>query len=106
MVDSRSGLPIRKFAFLTCGDWDVGKMLPMQCNREGVPIPEYFKNGWVNIKTVFGSHYKRKKVQGMAGMLNVLNMDLLGHHHSGIDDCRYTLPACSLTLLTHTVVGI
>ena len=82
------GEPIKRFAFVTCGDWDIGKMLPMQCEREGIEIPPYFRKGWVNIKTIFGVLYKRKRVNGMASMLNILNMELIGHHHSGIDDCR------------------
>eukprot|EP01122_Echinamoeba_exundans_P001802 TRINITY_DN11790_c0_g1_i1.p1 TRINITY_DN11790_c0_g1~~TRINITY_DN11790_c0_g1_i1.p1 ORF type:complete len:219 (-),score=35.71 TRINITY_DN11790_c0_g1_i1:115-771(-) len=77
-----------KLAFATCGDWDLGKMLPLQCAKHNVERPSYFGK-WINIKNVFDKFYNRKKpVSGMAAMLNILEMQLVGHHHSGIDDCR------------------
>ena len=41
----------KKFAFVTCGDWDLQLMLPSQCYHSGVPVPDYFQS-WINIKTV------------------------------------------------------
>jgi ERI1 exoribonuclease 3 len=83
------GVLSSKFAFATCGDWDLGKMLPLQCANHGVARPAYFEK-WINIKDVFDTFYNKKKnpVSGMAAMLKSLGMQLEGHHHSGIDDCR------------------
>lgn len=75
------------FAFVTCGDWDLEKMLSSQCKRDKVERPEYTRS-WVNIKKVFQRFYNRTNLLGMAGMLNSLEMKLEGRHHSGIDDCR------------------
>lgn len=96
----------KTFCYVTCGDWDLKTMLPTQCQLSGLQsYPDYFKS-WINIKDVFNERYKSKitgtvlfffkffgqnlKVSslGMAGMLKNLKMELIGHHHSGIDDCR------------------
>jgi len=86
--DNNNKLVYKKnFAFVTCGDWDLDKMLPVQCKREKLKRSEYLKE-WINIKKSFANFYHRENAAGMAGMLKILGMDLLGHHHSGIDDCR------------------
>jgi ERI1 exoribonuclease 3 len=77
----------KTFCYVTCGDWDLKTMLPTQCQLSGLQsYPDYFKS-WINIKDVFNVRYK-SKITGMAGMLKNLKMELIGHHHSGIDDCR------------------
>jgi len=45
------GLLDGKFAFVTCGDWDLLRMLPSQLSHLDLPVPDYFKS-WINIKTV------------------------------------------------------
>ena len=39
------------FIFVTCGDWDLRKMLPGQCNHFNLKHANYFKK-WINIKKV------------------------------------------------------
>jgi len=34
--------PEKLFVFVTCGDWDLGKMLPLQCSTYGIALPSYF----------------------------------------------------------------
>ncbi len=58
-------------------------MLLGQCRREKLKRADYFKR-WINIKKSFALFYNRKNTAGMAGMLNILGMNLLGRHHSGI----------------------
>lgn len=41
----------KKFAFVTCGDWDLGQLLPRQCSHMKLNVPAYFKS-WINIKMV------------------------------------------------------
>ena len=79
--------------YVTCGDWDLGKMLPLQCQLQFPPIKpnknvlhDCFKQ-WCNMKDVFSAFYKTP-VTGMAQCLKKLNMLLVGKHHSGIDDCK------------------
>jgi len=84
---SERGILNESFAFVTCGDWDLKTMLPNQCDNLKLSSNDYFKK-WVNIKKVFCNFYRTKRLKGMAEMLEFLKLDLLGKHHSGIDDCR------------------
>ena len=79
--------PEVKSCFVTCGDWDLLKMLPLQCSYLRIPIPDYFRQ-WVNIQCVF--HPRLVGVNAMHTMLKCLGLTLEGRHHSGIDDCRNT----------------
>jgi len=84
------GLNEENALFVTCGDWDLGTMLPAQCTVAVPPVmvlpPIYTR--WQNLKRAFGSVLGRRKAPGMAGMLRALGLPLTGHHHRGIDDCR------------------
>jgi len=71
---------------VTCGDWDLKTMLPADAHVNNFDIPNYYKR-WINIKIPFMELYKIKKSYGMEDMLSHLKLKLLGHHHSGIDDC-------------------
>ena len=79
-----------RFAFVTCGDWDLATMLPNQCAASGPPItelpPAYRR--WINIKKVFAGLRIKARSSGMASMLDALGLDLVGTHHRGIDDCH------------------
>jgi len=79
--------------FITCGDWDLGKMLPLQCQLQFPPIKpnktvlhDCYKQ-WCNMKDVFMTFYKTP-ASGMAECLKKLKLPLVGKHHSGIDDCK------------------
>ena len=37
------------YCFLTCGNWDLGTMVPKQCTRSEIEPPHYF-NEWINLK--------------------------------------------------------
>ena len=75
----------QSFAYVTCGDWDLSQCLPRQLRHHGTK-PHAALRRWINIKHAFFT-VTGKKAYGMAGMLKVLNMELEGRHHSGIDDC-------------------
>lgn len=74
------------FCFVTCGDWDLKTALPANCNYLQLSYPDYLKR-WINIKSYFEATM-RKRGSGMASMLQDLNLQLDGRHHSGIDDTR------------------
>lgn len=74
----------KTFAFVTCGDWDLKKMLPSQCSYLGIPRPSYF-NSWINIKKSF-CEVTKVYPKGMMQMLQHLQIAHQGRHHSGIDD--------------------
>ncbi|XP_013412069.1 ERI1 exoribonuclease 3 [Lingula anatina] len=77
-----------KFAFVTYGDWDLGKLLPRNCAYFNIPVPAYFKE-WINIK---------RPVSDVTGIyprsffhaLQVMNVEHIGRHHSGLDDVKNT----------------
>jgi len=77
------------FLYLTCGDWDLQICLPRQLAYHGRDDPS-FAERWINLKPAFMEVYEiyTKRGLGMVRMLEMLNLDLLGRHHSGIDDCR------------------
>jgi inhibitor of KinA sporulation pathway (predicted exonuclease) len=74
--------------FITCGDWDLKTAFPAQCRTSNVNAPSYYRR-WLNIKKEFSKFYNVKP-SGMAAMLEFLGMELLGRHHSGLDDCVNT----------------
>ena len=79
------------FSFVTCGDWDLKTALPQELSyphHQHLTSIHCFRQ-FVNIKKIFTKFYQRK-ARGMAHMLNLLDMELIGKHHSGIDDCRNT----------------
>ena len=80
--------PLDSVVMVTCGGWDLKTMLPMEFKRyPDLPIhSEYIR--YMNIKQEFERRYGTGKITGMTGMLRHLKMELLGRHHSGIDDCR------------------
>ena len=74
------------FCFVTCGDWDLKKGLPVNCDYLDIAYPDYLKR-WINIKTYFQA-IVGKKGHGMKTMLQDLKLTLDGKHHSGIDDSK------------------
>jgi ERI1 exoribonuclease 3 len=80
------------FAFVTCGAWDLKTCLPNQAAHMVIKLPTYFRN-YINIKDAFKQWAGKKKTKGMltfgmVGMLQALDLPLVGRHHSGIDDSR------------------
>ena len=76
----------KSFCFVTCGDWDLKLGLPINCDYLKILYPSYLKR-WINIKTYFQAT-TGKKGYGMKTMLEDLQLELEGRHHSGIDDSK------------------
>lgn len=73
--------------FVTCGDWDLLTMFPMDAkNNKIINYPDKYSR-WINIKKSFAKVYNDNGKYGMPDMLYKLKLDLIGRHHSGIDDC-------------------
>jgi len=79
--DSRAALPV------TCGDWDLQRMLPGEARRKHLQQYPSLLKGWCNIKQPF-EELTGHKGRGMADMLRALHLKLVGLHHSGTDDTR------------------
>ncbi|KAJ1484910.1 hypothetical protein T484DRAFT_1795397, partial [Baffinella frigidus] len=72
------------YLFVTCGNWDIGTIIPKQCKKSKIALPAFW-GSFSNIKTVFNLQYN-KKASGMKDMLRSLRMPLKGVHHLGMDD--------------------
>ena len=78
----------RTVTFFTHGDWDLKTMLPLQCKLSGVKVPRGMQYGYKNVKTIFSQIYPHVRGKGMANILEAMELELIGRHHSGIDDTR------------------
>ena len=72
---------------VTCGDWDLKTMLPLDLINLGRKSPTIYLR-WVNIKHLYEIVKKVNRVKGMEYMLAMLDLPLEGRHHSGLDDSR------------------
>lgn len=76
------------FVFATCGNWDLKWMLPRDVRRWGLELEvSSIWRRWLNVKYEVEGFY-HVKAGGMAGILSYLQIELVGKHHRGIDDCR------------------
>ncbi|KAJ3228682.1 hypothetical protein HDU81_005992 [Chytriomyces hyalinus] len=73
--------------FVTCGHWDLLKMLPAQLKALHITHTPTVMQQWCNIK-IFASHHLKTEVRGMPFLLHQYRLPLIGRHHSGIDDTR------------------
>ena len=80
---------------VTCGDWDLKSMWSQQRKLSKCSDAALF-HSWINIKSIFKQNETKiegrgsigKRVGGMMAMLNFLNIEHEGQHHSGIDDVK------------------
>ncbi|CAI9088722.1 OLC1v1023141C1 [Oldenlandia corymbosa var. corymbosa] len=80
------GGPLRRAAFVTCGNWDLKTKIPDQCTVSRMTLPPYFME-WINLKDIFLNFYNRR-APGMVSMMKELRIPLQGSHHLGIDDTK------------------
>lgn len=74
---------------VTCGYWDMNEMAPKEYINYDIKKVHDVYLKYVNIKDDFCRLYNHTdRKYGMTGMLFLLNIELEGTHHSGIDDCR------------------
>jgi inhibitor of KinA sporulation pathway (predicted exonuclease) len=73
---------------VTCGDWDLGSLLPRQCAQHRLAIPAW-ADRWANLKRLFAWNYPRASDRvPLTEIASVLDVPLTGRLHSGIDDAR------------------
>ena len=92
----------KRCLIVTCGHWDLRTALRAECSFKHFTIPVCFRH-WCNIKLLYQSHFGNPKQQGMDGMLASIGLDLVGRHHSGIDDAR-NIARIAIRLLNDGVV--
>jgi ERI1 exoribonuclease 3 len=88
---------------LTCGDWDLEEQLPSECARKKISRPGYLKR-WINIQEIYKAvatmdeRSRGSGGKGMTAMLKGLQLELVGKHHNGFDDCRNVQRICNTLL--------
>ncbi|CAD8057672.1 unnamed protein product [Paramecium primaurelia] len=91
---------LQKCCILTCGDYDLN-LLKKEGARKGIPIQKELQY-YINIKKVFPKSLrnpKHYKDPCMVEMLKLCGLDLLGRHHSGIDDVK------NITRIVHYLIN-
>jgi len=94
---SEKGLDHENCTIVTCGDWDLKTMLHNQLaisNSKLSPFLNRMFGCWNNAKVAYVK-YTGNKSRGMDQMLKDLGLELVGHHHSGIDD------SCNIAKICH-----
>lgn len=86
---NKDNKPKRPFTFVTCGDWDLKKMLPMQCRLTGFEVPSYMTT-WIDVKKAF-HHHEKHWPRSQKALLDHFEISPIGRAHSGIDDCHNLL---------------
>ncbi|GMR47956.1 hypothetical protein PMAYCL1PPCAC_18151 [Pristionchus mayeri] len=80
------GLHEKSFIFVTCGDWDLKDQLRNEAMKKNLILPTYFSS-WINIKKSV-CELTGVFPKGMKDILNYVEIELQGRHHSGIDDVK------------------
>jgi hypothetical protein len=73
---------------VTCGDWDLGSLLPRQCTQHRLAVPAWAQR-WANLKRVFAWNFPHATDRsGLPDIASALGVVMAGRLHSGIDDAR------------------
>lgn len=75
----------KKRLWASFGDYDRS-LFERQCAAHDVPYP--FSSGHINVKSLFGIMQTLPYEVGMTRALEMLNMELEGVHHRGVDDAH------------------
>lgn len=89
---SKNNLTTDIVTVITCGDWDLNTMLPRQLklSRTVLSYNSYqILSTWLNIKKPFKKWCQwKEKSCSFINMMIHLDLEIEGHHHSGIDDSK------------------
>ncbi|CAJ0589203.1 unnamed protein product [Cylicocyclus nassatus] len=86
------GMLSSRTAFITCGDWDLGIMLPSEAKNKRFEVPQYLRQ-WINVKKSYCDH-TGTFAKGLRDLLNAYGLQHAGRLHSGIDDVK---TICAIT---------
>lgn len=82
--------PEDSYRILTDGVWDLQFQLREEALRKKIPLAKWFKE-YFDLKEEFRKFLPwfpfRQSEPSLHTMLRALNLDFVGKHHSGIDDC-------------------
>ncbi|KAL4484229.1 hypothetical protein ABPG72_003513 [Tetrahymena utriculariae] len=105
---NKMGIIDKKFAFVCCGNFDLGQCLRLETKFKKINYPKYYKS-YINIKKQFPKEWytesiiKWDKPPGMVAMLKAINLELEGTHHSGIDDSK-NIARIAQYMIKHNII--
>jgi len=80
------GILESSFCFVTCGNWDLNTCLKKEAKAKNIEVKDYLKR-FINLKTNYPvPSLARVRNPDMVAMLKLSELELIGRHHSGIDD--------------------
>ncbi|KAK6635617.1 hypothetical protein RUM44_000871 [Polyplax serrata] len=82
------GLTDDNSLYVTSGDWDLGHMLPIQCEMYNIPVPKHMME-WIDIKKLYANNYNY--CGSLIDIIKAFGLEFQGRLHSGIDDCKNIL---------------
>ncbi|XP_050527993.1 ERI1 exoribonuclease 3-like isoform X2 [Daktulosphaira vitifoliae] len=80
--ERQSSIVQDKCIIVTCGNWDLGRILIEQCKLSNISIPN-FMHKWINIKKLY-AYTLGNYPYGIKNMMISLNLKHTGSFHSGI----------------------
>jgi len=86
--------PQVRAAFLTWTSWDLGCLLPNECKRKNLRVPEEMK-AWIDLKILYKECYGSHPGGGLRQAMADLGLDFSGREHSGIVDAANTATLAS-----------
>lgn len=84
-TELRDAYQAKNYTWASYGAYDLN-MMKKQCKFRGVEYP--LSQEHINVKELFFKTKGLGKKVGMNGALQILNMELEGTHHRGVDDAR------------------
>jgi ERI1 exoribonuclease 3 len=94
----RNSIGATEVIMATCGNWDLQTHLPREAKLKRLGIDKLYHR-FINVKDEYRTVYGRK-VSGMPELLTALEIELVGRHHSGIDDTR-NIASAMLKMIHH-----
>jgi inhibitor of KinA sporulation pathway (predicted exonuclease) len=88
--DSKEGDQCRSFRVVTDGVWDLQVQLLLEAQRKGITLPWYLRQ-YFDLKIEYTKcfpYFYYKNGPPLHSMLKSCNLQFVGRHHCGIDDCK------------------
>jgi len=94
--DVSLGQQCKSFRILTDGMWDINIQLVIEAQRKGITLSWWLKEYFdlkVEFERFFPYFITKKQGQSLGHILQAFGLPFVGHHHSGLDDCKTIVQA-------------
>ncbi len=84
-------LPQDSFRIITDGVWDLQVQLRGECTRKNIPLDKPYFKEHLDLREEFRNFFPwfffKKTEPSLHIMVQALQLEFVGRHHSGLDDC-------------------